>query len=317
MRLRGVVLSGVLAAALACGATAAGKPTRTPTPTPKKKQTPQKTPPAKKPVAKKPPVKNPAPVPTIALEAERFSRINSLGMKFVRAGEIEMCIWPVRRSDFEKYATAVSLDADGEGRWRRTGFPQTPEHPVVNVSWRDAAKFCAWLTASERASGKLGAESEYRLPTDGEWSRAVGLANELGATPEERDLSDAETYPWGKQWPPPPGAGNLAGAETAMELAIEGFRDDFAHTSPVGSFSANALGLHDMAGNVFQWCRDPIRGGASERTLRGSSWYSGAIQVGVLSSSRIKAAPETVNDSFGFRVVVAPVKPGGASVDGN
>jgi Sulfatase-modifying factor enzyme 1 len=130
-----------------------------------------------------------------------------------------------------------------------------------------------------------------------------------GETPEERDLADLESHPWGKQWPPPPGAGNFAGAEATAELPVEDYRDDFANTSPVGSFAANTLGLHDMAGNVWQWCRDPFQRGASERTLRGSSWFNGAIRFSLLSSCRIKANPDAVSATFGFRVVVAPVKP--------
>jgi formylglycine-generating enzyme required for sulfatase activity len=185
----------------------------------------------------------------------------------------------------------------------------------VNVSWKDAAKFCAWLTETERAAGKLDASLEYRLPTDAEWSRAVGLADEPADSPEERDLADAESYPWGKDWPPPPGAGNFAGAESGVELPIESYRDDFSNTSPVGSFAANTLGLHDMGGNVLQWCRDSFRRGTPERTLRGSSWFNGSIRVSLLSSCRIGVKPESVSDTYGFRVVVAPVKTAAPAAD--
>jgi formylglycine-generating enzyme required for sulfatase activity len=325
MRTPFLVLCGVLA--IACEAFAANKPA--PAPAPKKPQ--PKIAPAKKPLAKpetkpvaakskampksavagKVPPVVPAPVPPIDPDAGKFSRVNSLGMKFVRVGGIEMCIWPVRVGDFEKYAGA------DDRRLRKPVFPQMSDHPVVNVSWKDAVKFCGWLTETERALGKLDASLEYRLPMDSEWSVAVGLVNETGESPEDRDLSDSKSYPWGKQWPPPQGAGNFAGAESTTELPIEGYRDEFINTSPVGSFAPNALGLYDMAGNVCQWCRDFISPAAQERTLRGSSWYSGAITVSLLSSCRIKASPVTVNDSYGFRVVVAPVKADDISADGN
>ena len=77
------------------------------------------------------------------------------------------------------------------------GFSQTPLHPVVDVSWDDAAAFCRWLTENERAAGKLSAGQEFRLPTAAEWSRAVGLPAESGATPEAKNQKIANVYPWG------------------------------------------------------------------------------------------------------------------------
>ncbi len=116
-------------------------------------------------------------------------------MKFVPVGtNVLFSIWETRMQDFEAFVNATGHNA-GKG-WRDSeaaakdyaaGFSQTPLHPVVNVSWNDAVAFCRWLTEKERAAGKLSAGQEFRLPTDAEWSLAVGLPPESGATPEAKD----------------------------------------------------------------------------------------------------------------------------------
>ena len=92
---------------------------------------------------------------------------------------------------------------------------------MVGVSWHDAKEFCKWLTKRERSAGDLPEEREYRLPKDEEWSAAVGLKNEVGSTPEEKN-GKIKLYPWDiprkrdKSWPPPAGAGNYAGEEARI-----------------------------------------------------------------------------------------------------
>jgi formylglycine-generating enzyme required for sulfatase activity len=141
-------------------------------------------------------------------------------MKFVPVPgtNVLFCIWEMRVQDFEVFVKATSHNA-GKG-WRdpgasqsdAAGFSQTPMHPVVNVSWNDAVAFCLWLTEKERAAGKLSAGQEFRLPTDAEWSRAVGLAAESGAIPEGKDSKIQNVYPWGVGYPPPEGSGNYSSA---------------------------------------------------------------------------------------------------------
>jgi len=174
---------------------------------------------------------------------------------------------------------------------------------VVMVSWTDALSFCKWLTDKEQAAGLLKPGESYRLPTDLEWSKAVGLPLEKGANPEMRDMGIQDQYPWGTAWPPPKSAGNYTGKETGAEVFIPGYEDPFPFTSPVGSFAPNAQGLYDMGGNTWEWCMDTWNSKARSRVLRGASWCQGALQLSLLSSCRIHSMPDRESDNYGFRVV--------------
>jgi formylglycine-generating enzyme required for sulfatase activity len=222
---------------------------------------------------------------------------NSLGMKFapVSGTEVLFGIWDVRVQDYRAYAEAnTSVDRS----WKNPGFAQGDTHPVVNVSWNDAKAFCQWLTEQERAAGLLTASQSYRLPTDAEWSVAVGLEGESGSTPAKKDRKIKGVYPWGTQWPPPNGAGNYA-----TSLGV----DNFAYTSPVGSFAANQFGLYDMGGNAWQCCEDWYNSNQTSRVLRGASWFDRFPSL-LLSSYRDDRTPDYRNNCIGFRVVL-----GGAS----
>ena len=227
---------------------------------------------------------------------------NSLGMKFVPVGDVDFCIWQTRVKDFEVFAKAVNLKSSA---WKGPGFKQGPDHPVVNVTWVEAVAFCKWLTDQEHNDGVLPASQYYRLPTDSEWSKAVGLPEESGKTPEARDMGVSDVYPWGNQWPPPPKAGNYTGEETGSDVAIKGYDDGYPWTSPAGSFPPNKLGLYDMGGNVWQWCMDAWNNDSKAKVLRGASWYNGALKLSLLSSCRVHASPDSSTDNYGFRIVRA------------
>ena len=227
---------------------------------------------------------------------------NSLGQRFAPVGDVDFCIWQTRVKDFDVFARAVNLKSSA---WRGPGFKQGPDHPVVNVTWVEAVAFCKWLTDLEHKDGTLPAAQFYRLPTDLEWSKAVGLPEESGKTPEARDMGVSDVYPWGTQWPPPPNSGNYTGEETGSDVAIKGYDDGFAWTSPVGSFPPNKLGLYDMGGNVWQWCMDAWNNDSKAKVLRGASWYNGALKLSLLSSCRVHASPDSSTDNYGFRIVRA------------
>ncbi len=216
---------------------------------------------------------------------------NSLDMRFmpVPGSKVFFSVWPVRVKDYRAFVEPAGLP------WDAPHFNQGPTHPAVNVGYSDAQAFCVWLTERERETGFLGQHQQYRLPTDQEWSVAVGLENEVGATPAEKAVKSAGGYPWGTQWPPPPGAGNYAPA-----LRV----DSYEFTSPVGSFEPNRHGLYDMGGNVWEWCVDWQDAQQTLRVLRGGSWVDSTAGC-LMSAYRSGGSPDGHNFNFGFRVVLA------------
>jgi formylglycine-generating enzyme required for sulfatase activity len=275
---------------------------------------------------------------------------NGLGMRFVpvpitggttSAMLVLFSLWETRVRDFAQFVeetrrdmetgkAAHTLEPSGGGfAWKQAGGDwrdphfrgagqQTDEHPVVCVSWKDAWAFCDWLTEREQNAGRLPRGWTYRLPSDHEWSCAVGLGGQEkpSQSPQIKDGKIKNVYPWGKQWPPPPGAGNYAGEESldvtfggAFWSVIEGYRDGAQRTSEVGRYQANEYGLYDLGGNVWEWCADKYSAVSDDRVMRGASWAFDE-STSLLSSSRGYSGSFERFDDRGFRVVVAPVPSG-------
>jgi formylglycine-generating enzyme required for sulfatase activity/serine/threonine protein kinase len=247
---------------------------------------------------------------------------NTIAMRFVPVGDLLFAIWDTRVRDFEEFVRASSYQVTGpmesildgmQGQhgktWDYPGFSQTPDHPVVGVSWKDAMEFCSWLTQKERGIGLLQEGQYYRLPTDQEWSQAAGIEREEGTTPEERSGHPLDLYPWGNSFPPPAGAGNYAGSEMrgadwpANWRFIQNYDDGFTRTSPVGSFKPNAFGIYDLGGNVWQWCMDKFSANGDSRVLRGASWAN-ADPALLKTNRRIDAVVDNRTDCYGFRCVL-------------
>lgn len=194
--------------------------------------------------------------------------------------------------------------------WRNPGFPQTDEHPVVNVTWDDAVAFCRWLNRKE---GKT-----YRLPTEAEWEYACRAGTQTryysGDDPEKLaqvgNVADGTLKEWWPSWTQRLGRLWVPGDEPITA------KDGYVFTSPVGSFKPNAWGLHDMHGNVWQWCadwsdenyygvssRDDPAGPKSGdcRVLRGGSFY--CTPALAMSSYRSKAPACVRAVDGGFRVL--------------
>ena len=179
---------------------------------------------------------------------------------------------------FEEYAPFAAATG------RRTNDEGRGRRPVINVSWDDAVAYTEWLSEQ---TGKW-----YRLPSEAEWEYAA----RAGTTTK---------YSWGKKI-----GHNRANCDGC------GSQWDNKKTAPVGSFSANAWGLHDMHGNVWEWVQDcwngsyqgaPADGSAwrneycnYSRVLRGGGWGSGPSVL--RSADRDFIPPYHFRSSLGFRV---------------
>lgn len=252
------------------------------------------------------PIARPKPTNASATREQPFT--NSLGMKFVPVPgtRMLMCIHETRRADYAAYA---ALHPEADASWKKVVFDGKPvamqdAEPVVNVSWDDAQAFCRWLSQKE---GR-----RYRLPTDREWSIAVGIGDRepaTGATPESLSRKLKDEYPWGKAWPPGKGAGNYADEDChrlcPTEKTIAGYADGFPVMSPVMSFPPNALGIYDLGGSVWEWCEDFYNETRKDHVLRGASWGSSA-SAPLLSTFRGNQPSTRRWRCDGFRCVVEP-----------
>ncbi len=190
------------------------------------------------------------------------------------------------------------LERSPKYTWRDPGFPQTDDHPVVNVSWNDAQAFCRWLSRKEGVT--------YRLPTEAQWEYAC----RAGTTTRWYHGDNAEGLAQ---------VGNVADqALTRIDPFIFwaiSANDGFVFTAPVGQFRANAFGLYDMHGNVWEWCQDwydaefysrsPLEDPVNNRTgksrvLRGGSWLD--VPWGTRSANRYRVTPVSRYLPVGFRV---------------
>jgi formylglycine-generating enzyme required for sulfatase activity len=180
----------------------------------------------------------------------------------------------------------------GNSPW--SGQPYLKEgdaYPASYVTWNDADEFCRKLTEQERSAGRLATNERYRLPTEAEWEYAcrAGTTTRYCFGDDERQLNEFAWF-----------------AENAINIGAL-----YAHT--VGSKKPNAFGLHDMHGNVWEWCadlygnnltggNDPV-GAASgtNRVSRGGGWDRIAAQC--RSSTGGNGAPNGDRyGSLGFRV---------------
>lgn len=210
--------------------------------------------------------------------------------------------YELKRGEFARFVEATKYETDAERDngcrglvknrwdervkeydWRRTGFEQTDEHPVVCVSWNDANAYVAWLNSITGAAGA------YRLLSSAEWEYAARAGTET-------------SWHFGDDWTKLP------------EYAWYSLNAE-RRTHPVGEKKPNPLGLFDMYGNVWEWVADsayrnyegmPTDGSAwvapeeRRKTLRSSSWVEDAKDT--RSSTLDRHFPVSRYNYIGFRV---------------
>ena len=184
---------------------------------------------------------------------------------------------------------------------------QGPTHPVERVSWEDCHGFLKQL--NHQAAAQLPAGLSARLPTEAEWVYACRAGTQTAYWFGD-DPAALSKY------------GNYADASETVELSWRDLQHDdrFSGTAPAGSFPPNPWGLHDMHGNVWEWCADwygpyptnevtnpvgPKNG--RRRIIRGGGW--GVTAEDCRSANRYRFKPEVNGGNVGLRIVVAPPLP--------
>jgi formylglycine-generating enzyme required for sulfatase activity len=215
------------------------------------------------------------------------------------ANRFAMGKYPVTFDEYDRFAQATGRGLPKDEGWGRGN------RPVINVSWKDATAYTKWLSAQ---TGK-----RYRLPTEAEWEHAARAGTE-------------SRYWWGNTF-----EHNHANCSINLLMILARLNSTFAgpgailerrrssfesgKTTPVGSFDANPFGLHDTAGNVYEWVQDcwhksyfgaPTDGSAwksgycSGRVVRGGSWGNGPGFV--RSTYRNWYTQDTRSHDLGFRL---------------
>lgn len=216
---------------------------------------------------------------------------------------------PITNTQYRFFVEATNYQAPRH--WSDGKIPRGYEsHPVVNVSWRDALKYCEWLSG---ATGK-----SIKLPSEAQWEKAA--RGGISPVVDGGDREGARAYPWGDKWD--------ATKCNTDELGI-------GETTPVGIFpdGTSPYGCLDMSGNVWEWTTTiwgpwdeqkqeatlqyqyPYDAGDGRENLAGDNNTLRVLRGGSFAYPRYRArcaARSGLRPSFrywldGFRIVVAPI----------
>jgi|GEM_PF-5973763 len=246
-------------------------------------------------------------------------------------GKVQCFGWDEKKQVF-------SLVNENPFTWKNTGFPQTDNHPVVNLTLDDMEAFIRWLSEKD--------QREYQLPTDTQWGLAcracfadnyntdspfyaAGLKTMntadasameilLSASKDTKDCNDEDML-WTLTM--------LQEKDNYAKFELKKYDDGFVFTSPVGKLKPNNFGLYDMHGKVSEICRDGylpvIQKGASRyqcdpvnpitdemlHSLCGGSWSS--LSYRCQTGMRLPTEAKIAIPTRGFRLIVEIQKPAG------
>ena len=181
--------------------------------------------------------------------------------------------------DYDRFTHPNKLDDEGWGRGRR---------PIINVTWNDAKEYVAWLSSQ---TGQT-----YRLLTEAEWEYAAraGTSTKYHFGNSESQLCRYANF-----------ADTTAGdGDAPCSDGVGG------QTAVVGRYAANAYGLHDMHGNVWEWVEDCWNGSYSGAPSDGSAWLRGGCGRRVVRGGSWSVSPRylrsayRIGDSTGYRISI-------------
>jgi len=207
----------------------------------------------------------------------------------VSLGAYRLYKYPVTNRQFLLFVRQTGYITEGD--WKNRFTLSLESHPAVNVSWNDAAAYCRWAGGG--------------LPTEAEWEFAARG-------------TDERSYPWGIGWDRHRCQCSRISSDKKTGKAKSGASATVRGTVEPGSFPAGAspFGVHDMAGNVWEWCSDwyderyynesPFidpRGPSTgvQKVVRGGSWFTENPQS-LRTATRFWKRPEYGDDTVGFRV---------------
>lgn len=191
---------------------------------------------------------------SVLKEAPQESKTSKIEMVLINGGSFQMGqadgefdekpIFKVTLNDFQigKYEVTVAqyrafCEATGHSMPKKPKFGRQEDHPIVNTTWHDAMAFIDWYNEQTGEN--------YRLPTEAEFEYVI------------RDGGKPGVYPWGEGRPKNE---NIADESYHKEIPSrsywKGYDDGYVYLSPVGAFPPNALGVHDINGNVWEWVSD-------------------------------------------------------------
>lgn len=209
-------------------------------------------------------------------------------------------------AEYDAFCTATGREKPADRDWGRG------QRPAINVSWCDAVAYANWLSTQNGLQKVYNGDCDnisadwsangYRLPTEAEWEYAARQGGQKVRFGNGKDIADPTEI-------------NFDGRENYKKTySVAGIYR--GKTVPVGSLSSpNSLGLHDMSGNVYEWCWDWYDGdyyknspqqnprgpsGGSSRVLRGGGWFN--YPLNCRAADRYFNRPSLRSSNIGFRL---------------